>query len=572
MENSRNTLMLSNHISSLEALFNKHHSSYAFSAVKESLETLEQYLNQFITHSGFSNRALQINDGNVTIMDFARITKGNTEKQIPKLEINISTTEESNWIEFDNIPAFKYVGIGQVFSFDLKESSVLEAQGLMQAVYEGNKQDFYKHVEDMIIKGLLFSYKRQQKNDGMKEKLIDRSIEVATKAHELPSLLKAWFKEDTYLQERIKAIGAVMINHIHENDYFNAQLRSFSDKTTNGGFFQYAYLAGALTNDQRVETLQIAETNIFDAIVFVQMNVRSVESLIVEGEDKERILEKITKMGALEFTDLVKSRTIYRAFLEKEPKVFSVYFTLAVLFDVGVVDRYSRLIDMVMEAEENGTTPDTNSILDRLNGFIRLHNVFRLLMQPSSFTHLLPTTMHNYLTNAQPSADNRDEYTYNLDNFNVIIDCYTPIQLNHQAKKYELNRFILDNRLPTYFEFEQKNTIFTDALFNGIKILDAKIKIIKSSHELLELSKALDMNLNFLAEPAKSQAKYIFSVEWKDKTYGLSFDVFDENSFSLNNPDIPLADQEIFMIATQLQKKLMKERKYIKAIYKAIEA
>lgn len=562
--------MLKDHIAVLEANF-KNKSVYAFSAIQESLETLEQFLNQFITHSGFSNLALQINDSNVTIMDFARITKGNTEKHVPKFEINESLNGESEWIEYLNVPAFKYVGIGQPFSFDLIESSVLDAQGLMQSVYEDNKHDFYKHLQDIIIKGLLFAYKRQQ-TEGMAEKLIDRSFEVAIKAHDLITMLQLWFDNDTYIQERIKAIGAVVINHIQANGYFNAEMKAFSDKTTNGGFFQYSYIAGALTKEQYAETLQLARTNIYDAIVYVQMGISSVESLIVEGENKERILGKIEKMGALEFTDLVKSRTIYRAFLDHNHKVFSVYFTLAVLFDVGLVDRYSRLIDMVMEAEQNSTVPDTNTVLDRMNGFIRLYVVFRLLVQPSSFTHLLSSTMPNYLTNAQPSAEDKDVFTYNLDNFNMIIDCYTPIMLNHQAKKYELNRFIQDNRLPTFFKFEQKNTIFTDALFNGITLLDAKIKIIKSSHELLELSKALDTNLNFLAEPAKLQAKYIFSIEWQGKTYGLSFDVFDENRLVLNNTDIPQASTELFVISVQLHNKLMKERMYIKSSYKAIEA
>lgn len=560
--------MLKEHLAVLEANF-KNKTTYNFSDVQQSLESLEELLNQFITQSGFSNKALQLNENDVTIMNFGRITKGNTEKQIPKFEINDSVNDDSDWIEYSNVPAFKYVGIGQPFSFEIIEPSVLEAQGLMQSVYENNKYSFYKHVQDLIIKGLLFIFKRQQKQ-GMQEKLIDRSLEMAIKGHDLIAMLNLWFDHDTYIQERIKAIGAVALNHIHSDGYFNAELKAFSDKTTNGGFFQYAYLAGALTNDQRVETLQIAKTNIFDAIVFVQMNVRSVESLIVEGENKERILGKIEKIGALEFTNIIKSRSLYRAFLDHDSKVFSVYFTLAILFDVDLVARYSRLINMVMEAEANDSVSLDHPVLDRLNGFIRLYVVFSLLVQPMSFIHLENSTMVNYLTNAQQSADDKDLTTYNLENFNRIIDCYTPVMLNSQAKKYELQQFIQQGRLPIFFNFQASNTIFTDSVFKGVARKDAIVRIVSSSLELLKLSEAMDMNLNFLAESAKIMDKFIFSIERNGKVHAMVFDVYDENRLVLNVDDIPASNKtELREDIHAFTQNLVKNRMYIKNSYKA---
>ena len=560
--------MLKDHLAVLEANF-KNKTTYAFSDVKESLETLEELLNQFITHSGFSNLALQINENDVTFMNFGRITKGNTEKQIPKFEINDSVNTESDWIEFSNVPAFKYVGIGQPFSFEIIESSVLEAQGLMQSVYEDDKYGFYPHVKDMIIKGLLFNYKRQPK-EGMAEKLIDRNLETAIKGHDLIAMLNLWFDHDTYIQERIKAIGAVAINHIHSNGYFNEELKAFSDKSTNGGFFQYSYIASALTKEQYAQTLNLARTNIYDAIVYVQMGLSSVESLIVEGENKERILGRIEKMGALEFTNIIKSRSLYRAFLDNDLKVFSVFFTLAILFDVDLVARYSRLINMVMEAEANDSVPSDHPVLDRLNGFIRLYVVFGLLVQPMSFKHLENRTMLNYLTNAQQSADDKDSMTYNLENFNRIIDCYTPVMLNSQAKKYELQQFIQQGRLPIFFNFEASNTIFTNTVFDGVKINDATVRIVSNSLELLKLSEAMDVNLNFLAEPAKLMAKFIFSIEWNGKAYAMAFDVYDENRLVLNVGDIAVPNKtELHEIIQTFTQKLVKNRMYIKNSYKA---
>lgn len=560
--------MLKDHLAVLEANF-KNKTTYAFSDVKESLETLEELLNQFITHSGFSNLALQINENDVTFMNFGRITKGNTEKQIPKFEINDSVNNDSDWIEYLNVPAFKYVGIGQPFSFEIIEPSVLEAQGLMQSVYEDNKYSFYPHVKDMIIKGLLFNYKRQPK-EGMAEKLIDRNLEIAIKGHDLIAMLNLWFDQDTYIQERIKAIGAVALNHIHSNGYFNEELKAFSDKSTNGGFFQYSYIASALTKEQYAQTLNLARTKIYDAIVYVQMGLSSVESLIVEGENKERILGKIEKMGALEFTNIIKSRSLYRAFLDNDLKVFSVFFTLAILFDVDLVARYSRLINMVMEAEANDSVPSDHPVLDRLNGFIRLYVVFGLLVQPMSFKHLENRTMLNYLTNAQQSADDKDSMTYNLENFNRIIDCYTPVMLNSQAKKYELQQFIQQGRLPIFFNFEASNTIFTNTVFDGVKINDATVRIVSNSLELLKLSEAMDVNLNFLAEPAKLMAKFIFSIEWNGKAYAMAFDVYDENRLVLNVGDIAVPNKtELHEIIQTFTEKLVKKRMYIKNSYKA---
>lgn len=560
--------MLKEHLAVLEANF-KNKTTYNFSDVQQSLESLEELLNQFITQSGFSNKALQLNENDVTIMNFGRITKGNTEKQVPKFEINDSVTNDSDWIEYLNVPAFKYVGIGQPFSFEIIESSVLEAQGLMQSVYENNKYSFYKHVKDMIIKGLLFNFKRKQK-EGMAEKLIDRSLELAIKGHDLIAMLSLWFDHDTYIQERIKAIGAVALNHIHSNGYFNDEMKAFSDKSTNGGFFQYSYIASALTQEQYAHTLKLARTNIYDAIVYVQMDVSSVESLIVEGENKDRILGKIEKMGALEFTNIIKSRSLYRTFLDHDLKVFSVYFTLAILFDVDLVARYSRLINMVMEAEANDSVPLDHPVLDRLNGFIRLYVVFGLLVQPMSFTHLENSTMVNYLTNTQQSTDDKDLMTYNLENFNRIIDCYTPVMLNSQAKKYELQQFIQQGRLPIFFNFQASNTIFTNSVFDGVIRKDATVRIVSSSLELLKLSEAMDVNLNFLAEPAKIMAKFIFSIEWNSKVHAMVFDVYDENRLVLNVDDIPAPNKtELREDIHAFTQNLVKRRMYIKNSYKA---
>ena len=80
----------------------------------------------------------------------------------------------------------------------------------------------------------------------------------------------------------------------------------------------------------------------------------------------------------------------------------------------------------------------------------------------------------------------------------------------------------------------------------------------------------MDVNLNFLAEPAKLMAKFIFSIEWNGKAYAMAFDVYDENRLVLNVGDIAVPNKtELHEIIQTFTEKLVKKRMYIKNSYKA---
>lgn len=547
--------MLKDHYQAIEAEYKKKPRTFSFSDLQSSLQALENHLVQHFLDNGFSNTALSITDHAITIFDFARFSHDQTKYVKPILEFNTSLTTQTAWDQAEAMLNWKFLSIGETFSFRMKETEINEPFPVLECLYKNNLSAFRKHIETIVIQAILFSYKRQY-TPAHEPELIYRDLSSAIQQHDLLTFLPVWIKADTYFQERISALASVVMSHIQSNNYFNDQLRKFSGKLPYDSLFHYSRLAESVDKSLLEEVLTLAESDFFSSYILLKIGLNNVSLLISKDADLDNIHKRIRKLSTTEFLDLVQNQFMSKCFVSLNPSQYNLVFTLSIVFGVELVARYYKLIQLVVKD-------------DMSNAYKRLTTVFKLLCSPSSFIGLEINTMPMFLTNQQPIVNGDDECSYDLSNFNQIYDGVIPSMLNTFAKNYELEQFIKKGRFDLFFNLNPSNTIFSKSLFDGITLQGANIAFVSNSAALLDLCKDTSLNLNHLCQSLKDCNKYVFRVEVNSQVYALCFDEFDGHRLLLNTEIIPLPNNlDAQRIISDFTQQLVHKRKYIRESFR----
>lgn len=540
--------MISQHTPTIQTQYKKKNRSYLPEKVLFILEKMSDMLEKDLLDNGFSANALTISDQSIEVLNFVRI-KRSFFKGLPILQFNTSTTLKPNWIEMNQIPAFIYAPIGEPFNFGMIESQTIYSMDFLNNIYQANQSKVFTQIKNIATKAIMLNFKRTYKHEGIAEHLVDSDIDKAFAVYHINEYVLKWLEDDIYFQQRLEALTAVLIQHVQNENYFDKELKTISDKLFVGSLYHYTELLERIGEENHAEFVRIANTSIHSAIVYAEYkDVKSLLEVIDPSADNSDVIKSINSQSPAEFREIIGSLFILKLRMNKPDNEFKTYLTLSIMYGTDTVARYSRLIDLVLATKDKDLVE-------------RLYVIFKLLREPSTFTNLMRQTMPDFLVNAQTND------SIDLNNFLQINSTCTPVMLNGLAQRYELQRFIQNGTMSTFFKFKASNTIFTDAVFNGAKIQNATIQIISNNRELLELCKDTDQNLNHLSDALKNQYRYLFRITLNDQVYPICLDCIDEIHLQLNHSIVEIPNlPELQEVIQCFVKHLASKTKFIKKI------